>query len=204
MNCKDENNNTPLHHLVMCSNSNTDCKEVLCNLIDENTFVNSECINAQNKLGQTPILLAGLNGDDELITKLLTQGARLDIKDNEGNYLQSEEDSDVEQTDKTFQTADEIMFRNIKNIFNQREVENLSTLRDMNDIVVEKQPVDFISEYFKNFINATKNKVIIDRTPNPVVYAKVREWMLGPNDQISIIEEENDDQEDEREIHRSH
>lgn len=42
-------------------------------------------INLQNQLGQTPLHLAAMNGFDNITFILLDEGARRDIKDNNGD-----------------------------------------------------------------------------------------------------------------------
>ncbi len=96
--CSDEKGNTILHNLISCSTSNPDCEKTIDNLI-ENKKIKGDCIDIQNKEGETPILLAAKNNLFDIVRKLDKEGANKEIKDNKGFYI-GEVDSDNSENDE--------------------------------------------------------------------------------------------------------
>ena len=87
--CIDKEGNTILHHLVNYA-FNEDCHSVLLSVI--NSKNSSEFINMQNYKGQTPMLLAVANDNEDLALNFKNAGARTDIRDNDGNYIGTNDD----------------------------------------------------------------------------------------------------------------
>jgi hypothetical protein len=82
--CIDKDGNTILHHLVNYA-FNEDCYSALLTII--NAKNSSEYINMQNYKGQTPMILAVTNENEDLALSFKNAGAKTDIRDNEGNYV---------------------------------------------------------------------------------------------------------------------
>lgn len=101
--CIDNDGNTVLHNLVNYA-FNEDCFSCLLSAI--NCRGSDNYINMQNYKGQTPMMLAVLNENEDLAVCFENAGAKKDIKDNEGNYIGT--NNDQSEVNKTF----------IKNIVN--------------------------------------------------------------------------------------
>jgi len=87
--CSDNDGKTILHHLVNY-HFNEDCHSSLLDIINANNA--SDYINMQNYKGQTPMLLAVLNENQDVALEFENAGAKKDIRDNEGNFIGSNED----------------------------------------------------------------------------------------------------------------
>ena len=114
--CQDKNGNTALHLLVTKYNSTSEIKNEIDELLSNTD--SSEFLNIKNNQGQTPILLAVMNDENELAEKLEKAGADGSIEDNYGNFVESKNEEDI-QTD----SISEINIKskpnkNLINIFN--------------------------------------------------------------------------------------
>lgn len=84
---QDHNGNTILHHLVLNS-ENHQCVDLIKKLLKNNNN-----INVQNNNGETPMLIAVLNDNNNVAEIFGEAGADLSIKDNRGNYIKDETDN---------------------------------------------------------------------------------------------------------------
>lgn len=139
--CADSNSNTILHLLIPFYEQNEQIKSEIDNMLNYDC---SDFINAQNSLGQTPILLAVAENLNELAEKMENAGADPSIEDLNGNFVgiknnQSDEAvtiSDIISVNSTEPTQN---IYNILNLFiqgqkeQQRKNDELTTL-GINDI----------------------------------------------------------------------
>jgi hypothetical protein len=140
-NIQDVNGNTILHHLVYNSKDNDKSINLINRILE---FPNIEdFINLQNKYGQTPILVAVLNENDQIAELLDNAGADKSIKDNDGNFVKADEESDTNN-------------RNIINIFNISPTTNVheDTFEFIQKIKDEKS--DLTSNMLKKLNNSNK------------------------------------------------
>lgn len=79
---RDTKGNTPLMKLIQAKERE---KETVNFLLNKEAIIKT--INAQNHAGQTALMLACQNGDIELVKKLISLGAQIDLKDNQGCQL---------------------------------------------------------------------------------------------------------------------
>ena len=117
--CQNASGDTVLHELVPLYSSNDEMKEAFGQLLKQDC---SSFINIQNNQGQTPILLAVMNDENELAAKLENAGADGSIEDVNGNFVESKEDS-VEQVNGLMSPSDfsldsEIIKKSSQNIIN--------------------------------------------------------------------------------------
>jgi hypothetical protein len=158
--CKDKEGNTILHYIVHCSKSNNDCKNTLFKLIDNNK-VNKSNINIQNNRGETPILIAAFDKNDEAVDKLYNAGADLSIRDNEGNNIGVDDN-------KSSQSSD---------IVSSLDLGTETIGRPTGKKISSNQDFD-ISSYIPGFIlemvNSTGNTFTPDKTPAQTIWLKPR------------------------------
>ena len=116
--CKDVDGNTILHHLVSCFSTNTECKNFMNSLLSDKDC--SAYINIQNNQGQTPMLLAVMNDNNELADKLKNAGANPSIQDLNGNFIQSETEFNTESSN-----CDKNVSINVINVKVTPEINNI-------------------------------------------------------------------------------
>lgn len=114
--CRNSDGNTILHLLVPFYNANDEIKEQLNEVLDGNC---SEFINIQNNEGQTPVLLAVMEDDENLAEKMENAGADISIEDNNGNFVGSKNDNkNIQSSDINSDKQSESVSVPIKNIYN--------------------------------------------------------------------------------------
>lgn len=193
--CGDKNGNTILHHLVLCSKKNKECEDTIDMLIKNNSI--NQYIDLQNNKGETPILLAIKEENNDLANKLDLAGADLTIKDNSGNYVIAEDENANDFTNKTLETSDAIF--NLKNLF-PKSKNTMDTSIDSFDFETDIKPQnkssnfintnEALTKYFKDFIKSVGvGKIITDRKQgDDIVYVPLRETQPGPESDIQIID----------------
>lgn len=171
--CKNNDGNTALHLLIPFYKKNKD----ISNIVDE-LLSNKYCqnfINIQNKDNQTPILLAVMNGLDELAEKMENAGADPTIVDIYGNYV-AEKDEDYD-TDRNIDMSElerdleseRFIKHNIMNIFNfvssKNKNQDLTSL-NLNSLENEDEDEDEeknlnnnMHEDSDNFMKIIKSKI---------------------------------------------
>ena len=165
--CQDQNGNTILHHIVLCSKTNQECLSTI-KLVLSNANIKS-FIDKQNNEGQTAMLLAVLNGMDKIAYELEKAGANKTIEDNYGNLIQTDkeiEDSDdeVKYDMSDYATPNENMLTNnlLKLIVPSETNNNLSSLNLSELIPVENNDfskINFSDNSSDQFINMIKNNL---------------------------------------------
>ncbi len=95
-NTQDKHGNTILHHLVNNCKDDEKCLHLITKILQFPDLQNF--INIQNKNGQTPILISVLNENDNIAEILDSAGADKTIKDNDGNYVKIDQDSEKSNT----------------------------------------------------------------------------------------------------------
>ncbi len=169
--CKDKEGNTILHYLVHCSKSNPDCKKTLYKLIDNNKLTKSN-LNSQNNKGETAILIAAFDKNDEAVDKLYEAGADPSIMDNEGNNIGIGDDNKSSQSNDIVSSLD----------LGTETIGRPSGKRNSSN-----QELD-ISSYIPGFIlemvNSTGNTPVPDKTPATTIWAELRDRMPGIDSEI--------------------
>lgn len=203
-NSQDINGNTILHHLVNNCTEHDKCVKLINRVLE---FPNIEdFIDLQNNYGQTPILVAVLNNNDEVAEILDNAGADKTIKDNDGNFVKHDEDSE-KNVNKT----------NIVNIFNinpnnndntsdfMRKIRNdrsdlSSTLNEMpifkkynNNKMSDSSLIDITDT--DNFINILKNKYNNDNNVFKPQNFQVSDTSVLPPFNIEVINNNNSNSE---------
>ena len=173
--CKNTYGNTVLHELVPLYSKDDEIKEAFDQLLKNDC---SNFINIQNKQGQTPILLAVMNEENELAEKLENAGANGRIEDVNGNFVESKEES-VESLEQTngLMSASEFSYDsetlkkssqniiNVLNIFLESPSEpDLSSLNLTDDLDDEKNSLKGNSDKVDNSLNTDEfMRVIKDK-----------------------------------------
>lgn len=188
--CIDDNGDTILHHLVNY-HFNEDCHSALLDIINANNA--SDYINMQNYKGQTPMLLAVLNENQDVALEFENAGARKDIRDNEGNFIGSNEDES---------DANNNYIKNVVNIYlPNKSIESLNS----DDFVknVQNEVTNMFGKNMESFVEEseiqsdgtestlnTENfiKLLTDRNKQ-IEKMKNEEKSFVPNDVVS----DNDD-----------
>jgi hypothetical protein len=169
--CQDQNGNTILHHIVLCSKTNQECLSTI-KLVLSNANIKS-FIDKQNNEGQTAMLLAVINGMDKIAYELEKAGANKTIEDNYGNLIQTDkeiEDSNDDSNDEVnydnsdYATPNEHMLTNnlLKLIVPSETNNNLSSLNLSESMPVENndfRKINFSDNSSDQFINMVKNNL---------------------------------------------
>jgi hypothetical protein len=203
-NTQDINGNTILHHLVNNCTEHDKCVKLINRILQ---FPNIEdFIDIQNNYGQTPILVAVLNNNDEVAEILDDAGADKTIKDNDGNFVKHDEDSD-KKVNKT----------NIVNIFNinPKNDDNTSDFmrkikNDRSDLSSVLSEIPIFKKYKNNkmsdssliditdtdnFINILKNKYTNDNNVSKTQNFQVSDTSVLPPFNIEVINNNNSNSE---------
>ena len=195
--CGDKNGNTILHHLVLCSKNNNECEDEIDMLIKNKNI--STCINAQNNNGETPILLAIKEQNDNVANKLDIAGADLSIKDNFGNYVIAEDENANELTNKTIETSEAIF--NLKDLFpkknmNETSIESFDFETDFKPQNKNKNNTNInqaVRNYLENFIKSVGNIMVDKKQDGDIIYAPLRETQPGLRSDIEIVNVKTDE-----------
>jgi hypothetical protein len=198
-NTQDINGNTILHHLVNNCKENDKCIKLINRITQFPDLENF--IDLQNKYGQTAILLAVLNENDEVAEILDNVDANKTIKDNDGNFVKHDEDSE-KGINKT----------NIVNIFNINPKNDDNTSDFIRKIRNDNSDLNSrfqIPNIFKkasnkesdsnlinmtdtdNFINILKNKYNNDKTVFKPTNFQVSDTSVLPPFNIEVINNNN-------------
>jgi hypothetical protein len=198
--CIDTEGNTILHHLVNFS-FNEDCYSALLDSI--NSTKASDYINMQNYKGQTPMLLAVLNDNQELAINFENAGARKDLRDTDGNYVGSNDDeSEINKNyvknvvniylpNKAIESINSDDF--IKNVQqevsgmfnnNQDDIADDTELSDNNDSTLN-------SEQFIKLL-ADRNKLIESMKTNELSANNSQDNIISDNSNIGGIEDSDE------------
>ncbi len=142
--CVDAHSNNVLHSLIdnLVDYDGLEQYEGIKQELDE--ILTHDCrdfINAQNDKGQTPILLAVMNDNNELAEKLESAGADPSIEDNEGNFIRAKNDA-VESENMTENISEDVSLSNpftkvigmLGSLFRSQEKKDDLTTLGHNDI----------------------------------------------------------------------
>jgi hypothetical protein len=167
--CIDKNGNTILHNLIKYY-SNEECYSTILDIINANDAENY--INMQNYKGQTPMLLCVINENQDLAIEFENAGARKDLRDNEGNYIASNEDESevnnnyIKNVVNIYLPKNSIETLNSDDFVNnvQNEVSNMFRKNNYQEPIIES---DYNSDYNSDD-NSTLNteqftKLLIDK-----------------------------------------
>jgi len=160
--CQDSNGNTVIHLLIQLCNTNIDIKNELINL-----FSNKDClnfINIQNNNGQTPILLAVMNDQNDLAEIMENAGADVSIEDNNGNFVGIKEDIENNNNNNQIESdINNLPIQNIYNVFNiilKKDKERNDDLTSLNiNNLSEPKSNNLMEENTDNFMKLIKSKI---------------------------------------------
>jgi hypothetical protein len=118
--CKnDEDGNTILHKLVLCAKTNDECKKTINELIKSKRISNS--VDIQNKKGQTPLMTAAKDDNEEMVEILFNAGANTNIPDNDGNIVVISDNESENNINKDFFTDDDTLLKQLENLLKKNK-----------------------------------------------------------------------------------
>ena len=195
--CQDFNGNTLLHLLAPYYSENIDIKILLDNVLEKDC---SQFINTQNDYGQTPLLIAVMNDENDLANKMESAGADKSIVDINGNFVYTREDEEINEKSDFYSNinSDTNKLNRAINIINiiiepKSKLPELSSLRLNDDTeTVNISNSDNFMDVIKSRINDEFNKNKLSSSSESIKLPEIQTTSDSVNTDKFIIMLNND------------